>query len=135
METTALEGAYEGWLAAVELGPATRPPRDGGWPAEWVLAHVTLNDRLIAAHLAEAISGGSPSYDNHPVTRPVAFEALIRACGGWDGLAAEAQRTSQEVLTLAGGLNEEIAALPFPTYILDGDTVQVDQPLPLAAFV
>ena len=110
------------------------PPPDGGWQAEVVVAHVTANDRLIAAHIAEALAGGSPSYDNRPATRERYLGAIIAAARDWNGLIESARRSSREVLDLATALGEE-GRVPHPTLILDGDTVQVDEPVPILALL
>ena len=128
-----LLSVYERFLDVAKEGRFDPPP-GGEWQAEVVIAHVIANDRLLAAHIAEAMAGGSPSYDNRPATRERYLRSIIEASRDRGGLIEAARRSSREVLDLAAALSRD-GSRAYPTFIIDGDTVQVDQPLTLAALL
>jgi hypothetical protein len=136
MNTIELEQAYGAFLElAARGGFDGRRAADGGWNAELVVAHVVANDRLIAAHLAEAIAGREARYDNHPANREHYLRSIIRAAGDWDALVDAAGRSSAEVLSLVWRLDGPAAGRPLHTFILDGEVVRVDEPVPPAALL
>jgi hypothetical protein len=136
MDTIELEQAYRDFIdLAAREGFDGLPAADGGWNAELVVAHVVANDRLIAAHLAEAIAGREAEYDNHPANREHYLRSIIRAAGDWDALVDAARRSSAEVLSLAWQLEGPAAGRPLHTFILDGDVVRVDEPVPPAGLL
>jgi hypothetical protein len=133
MDVTRLEAAYAGFLEAAASGPFREP--EGSWPAELVVAHVSANDRLIAAHISEVLAGEEPAYDNRPATREDLLRSIVLRAGGFEGLLRESRHTSGRVLSLASQVGSELLAARFRVYILDGETVQVDEAVPIPALV
>lgn len=130
MDTTALESAYRK-LLDVARGGAFRPPADqGAWPAEYVLAHVVANDRLLAAATAEILAGERPSYDNRASAHDAYLADIGRAAGDLDGLVDMVRRCGLELVLLARRLDPDQAATPVQTRIRDGDEIRVDGPVP-----
>jgi hypothetical protein len=135
MDTSSLRQAYESFLETAAVGDFGPPAHDGDWTADLVVAHVIANDRLISAHLAEALAGREPRYDNRPVNRLPYLRAIVDAARDWIGLVESARRTSAEVLTLAGMLEGPALTRPMHTRIEDGGELRVDEPVPLAGFL
>lgn len=132
MDTEELESAYRRLLAVAREG-GFRPPADTAtWPAELVLAHVVVTDRLLAATTAEVLAGGSPRYDNAAASRADYLTEVGRAADDWDGLVATARQCGLELVLVARRLDEAQAATPVPTRIVDGDEVRVDTAMPWA---
>jgi hypothetical protein len=135
METAILEAAYHRFLAMASGPPMRFAEPSGSWPATLVVAHVAANDDLLAAHIETALAGGDPRYDNRPATDERRLRSLIEEAGDWEGLVAGARAGSARVLELARAVKGELAGRPFHVFILDGDTVQVDEPLPIPALL
>ena len=100
-----------------------------------VVAHVAMNDRLIAAHLRRAMAGEPTAYDDRTVYRASELQPIVDADPDVRSLVDDARRSSSDVLELAAQMSEGVAALAFQTNIMDGDVVQVDGPVPLAGLL
>jgi len=134
MNTEELRLAYEGILtdaAAATYGP----PPAGEWDAELIVAHLVANDNLLVAAMGEVLAGHSPTYDNHAACDVDGLSRIVAAARGFAALVEQLRSTSSQVVELAAKLDDGHAATMIPTRIVDGGTVQVDQPLPLAAIL
>lgn len=129
MDTTELEEAYRGLLDLAREGGFGSPP-DNGWGADLVLAHVAVNDRLLAAATAAVLDGRPAPYDNTVSASEPLLEALARAAGDWDGLLAEVRRCGLALVMLARQLDDAQATTPVQTRIVDGGDVRVEAPMP-----
>jgi hypothetical protein len=69
------------------------------------------------------------------VYRATELQPIVDAEPDVRSLIADARRSSTEVLSLTEQLSRSVAALAFQTNIMDGDTVQVDGPVPLAGLL
>jgi hypothetical protein len=149
MDTSELEAAYRSVLAlAAEApaAPAEGPPAgsaspagsaagDPAWEPGDVLAHLVVNDRLLARAVRSVLEGSARPYDNADAVELAELRALGRDLGGTAGLLGELKRSSRELLDLAGRLDEGQAATPVPVRILDGDVLRIDHPLPVASLL
>ena len=134
MNTEELQLAYEGVLAGADTATYGPPPA-GEWDAELILAHLITNDGLLIEALGEIQAGHSPTYDNGPACDVDGLSCVVAAAGGVDALTKQLRATSSRVIELAAKLDDAHLATMIPTRIVDGATVQVDQPLPLAALL
>lgn len=134
MNTEELRLAYENVIAGADTA-IYGPPPAGEWDAELILAHLITNDGLLVAALGEVLAGRSPTYDNGPACDVDGLSRVVAATGGVDALAKQFRATSNRVVELASNLDDAHLATMIPTRIIDGSTVQVDQPLPLAALL
>ena len=125
MDTSDLRAAYDRFLGAARSSTECRAADAAGWTVAMVVAHVAANDRLIAAHLRRAMAGEPTVYDNRSVYRAVELQPIVDADSDVRSQIEGAQRSSAEVLELAGGMDEAISALAFQTTIRDGDLVHV----------
>jgi hypothetical protein len=144
MDTSELEAAYRAVLdlAARVAGagsPGTGPaPGAGGgeaWGPDDVLAHLILNDRLLARAVRSVLDGAAQPYDNLDAIDVAELRALGRDLGGPAGLIAGLEASSRQLVDLAGRLDEAQGASPVPVRILDGDQLRVDSPLPVASLL
>jgi len=139
MDTSELEAAYRSVLELAErvAGPASPPAvaDDQAWRPDDVLAHLILNDRLLARAVRSVLEGGAQSYDNVDAVELAELRALGERLGGTARLIGELEASSRELLDLAGRLDEAQAAAPLPVRILDGDELRVDRPLPVASLL
>ena len=133
MNTEELRLAYENVITDTDAA-TYGPPRAGEWDAELILAHLIANDGLLVAALGEVLAGHSPTYDNG-IRGDVGRTLRVAAAGGVDALTKKLRATSSQVVELASKLDDGHLATMIPTRIVDGATVQVDQPLPLAALL
>jgi hypothetical protein len=133
MDTTELEDAYERFHAAASAGGFEDPV--GSWPASLVVAHVAANDDLIAAHIEAALAAEEPRYDNRPALDERRLRRIVEDVEGWDGLVELARHRAARVVRLAGDVDGALAGRPFLVFILDGDVVQVDGPVPIPRLI
>jgi hypothetical protein len=131
IDRDALEEAY-GRLLDAARGAGFRAPRaPDEWPAERVLAHVAVNDRLLAATVVEVLHGRTPAYDNRAATRPEYLDALVREAGSWAGLVEEVGRAARVLLALAARLADG-AGTVVHARIQDAREVALDADVPVA---
>ncbi|MFC7550277.1 hypothetical protein [Plantactinospora sp. GCM10030261] len=129
MDTAVLRAAYDVLLAEVAAG-GFGPPPPGDWTAEQVVAHLTLNDDLLAT-ATEAVLAGAPwAYYNHNAVHTPELNELISGCGGLAGVADRLRASSQRLCNLVDRLDVLAADTPVETHIRDGDRIVVDEPLP-----
>ena len=130
IDTIALEEAYRELLDVARAG-GFRPPADNGdWPAELLLAHIVMNDRLLVATTALVLSGQVVPYDNAAANTEVGLHAVARAAGDLNGLIAVLRSTGLELVLLARQMTPEQSATAVPTRIIDGEDVRIDGLVP-----
>jgi hypothetical protein len=130
MDTTELEAAYR-HLIETAREETFRPPADAGeWPAELHIAHVIATDRLLSAATALVLAGSPARYDNAAAAEVAYLAEIGRAAANHDSLVATMRQCGLELVLLARRLDEQQAATPVPTRIVDGDVIRVDAPLP-----
>ena len=153
MDTSELEAAYRSVLdlaaRGAEDGPGTGPGSPGtgagpgvtgggdgeAWRPDDVLAHLILNDRLLARAVRSVLDGAAQPYDNLDAIELAALRALTRDLGDTAGLIGGLEASSRELVELAGRLDKAQSATPVPVRILDGDQLRVDGPLPVASLL
>jgi hypothetical protein len=142
MDTNELEAAYRSVLdlatraAGDAPGPGAPGAGDGeGWRPDDVLAHLILNDRLLARAVRSVLGGTAQPYDNLDAIELTELRALTRDLGDTAGLIGGLETSSRELVDLAGRLDEAQAATPVQVRILDGDQLRVDGPLPVAGLL
>ena len=145
MDTSELEAAYRSVLdlAVREAGAsgAGDGPGSAGadgaeaWAPDDVLAHLILNDRLLARAVRSVLDGTAQPYDNLDAIDVAELRALTRDLGDTAGLIRGLEASSRELVELAGRLDEAQAAIPVPVRILDGDQLVVDNPLPVRSLL
>ena len=153
MDTSELEAAYRSVLdlaaRGVEDGPGTGPGSPGAgagpkvagggdgeaWRPDDVLAHLILNDRLLARAVRSVLDGTVQPYDNLDAIELAELQTLTRDLGDTAGLIRGLEASSRELVELAGRLDETQGATPVPVRILDGDQLRVDGPLPVASLL
>jgi hypothetical protein len=140
MDTTDLEAAYRSVLdlAARGTGDGPEAPDAGSgeaWRPDDVLAHLVLNDRLLARAVRSVLDGTAQPYDNLDAIDVAELRSLTRDLGDTAGLIGGLESSSRELLDLAGRLDEAQAATPVPVRILDGDQLVVDNPLPVRSLL
>jgi hypothetical protein len=149
MDTSELEAAYRSVLdlaargaeagpgsPGAEAGPGVAGGGGGGaWRPDDVLAHLILNDRLLARAVRSVLEGTVQPYDNLDAIELAELQALTRDVGDTAGLIGGLKASSRELVELAGRLDQAQAATPVPVRILDGDQLRVDGPLPVASLL
>jgi hypothetical protein len=133
MDTADLRVAYDRFLGTAMSWADCDAADDAGWTVAMVVAHVATNDRLIAAHLRRAMAGEPTA--NRTVYRASELQPILDATPDVRAQIDDVRGTSADVLELAEQMSEDVAALAFQTNIMDGDTVQVDGPVPLAGLL
>jgi hypothetical protein len=117
MDTTELRKAYESVAAEAEAG-GFGPPPPGEWDAGRIVAHLALNDDLLASVTEAVLAGRAVRFDNraslHP--EPATVDVL--------------RRSGARLCDLVDRLTGEQAATVVPVLIQDGEEIAVDQPMP-----
>jgi hypothetical protein len=137
MDTDALRQAYEALLdaATTMAGKPTAPPA-GEWDADEILAHLALVDAGTLALGYAIAAGGLASYDNRVSQDVSTLRRTIDRAGGNAGLRDRIRRQGDALCTLAGQvLRPAELDTPVPTLLVSGDTVLVDQPVPMRDIV
>src|SRR5437870_1597716 len=134
MDIEGLRLAYADFIEATQHGPFRRPA-DGAWNAEMVLAHVVVGDRLIAETTSRVMAGETSGFDNHVAQFEPYLRAVIEANGGWDGLVDAVNRGGAELMALAKHITDEQGSAPVRARIVSGDTVVLDDTIPLSQLV
>ncbi|HEY0698991.1 MAG TPA: maleylpyruvate isomerase N-terminal domain-containing protein [Micromonospora sp.] len=134
METTGLRQAYDVFLDELARGGFGSPP-DGEWTAEQVVAHLVINDELMA-QATEAVAAGSPhAFYNHDAIHGPQLDALVADAGDLAGLAERLRRSSAALCHRVEQITPTAADTPVSTHIRDGDQIRVDQSLPWARVI
>ncbi|GGM96373.1 hypothetical protein GCM10011609_37610 [Lentzea pudingi] len=134
MDTTALRSAYEKFLgvaAEPDLGEAA----DGGWNADQVLAHVLSVDAATAAVALGVVSGARPTFDNRICLDHWNLGRIIAEHSGRAGLITRVRHQAAVLCDVADQVGEQAAAVLVPTFLMSGDELLLDQPVPLADLV
>lgn len=134
MKTTALRSAYEKFLDAA-ADPDLDEAADGGWNADQVLAHVLSVDAATAAVVLGVVSGARPTFDNRICLDSWNLDRIIAEHAGRAELIAHVRSQGAMLCDLADQLSEKAAAVLVPTFLMSGDELLVDQPLPLADLI
>jgi hypothetical protein len=130
MDTTALESAYTHLLDLARGGGFAAPADDDAWTASRLLARVVVGDRLLAHTTAEVAAGATPAHSDEPADRLALLDEVARVYEGLDGLTAEARRGGLALVRLVRGLDEQRAARPVSTSLVDGGVTRVNAPMP-----
>jgi hypothetical protein len=136
MDTSELEAAYRSVLDLAARGTGASGAGGGeAWGPDDVLAHLILNDRLLARAVRSVLDGTAQPYDNLDAIDVAELRTLTRDLGDTAGLIGGLEASSRERVDLAGRLDEAQGATPVPVRILDGDELRVDRPLPVASLL
>jgi hypothetical protein len=117
MDTTELRAAYESVAAEVDTG-GFGPPPPGEWDAGRIVAHLALNDDLLASVTEAVLAGLAVGFDNRASLRPEPATVDVL------------RRSGARLCDLVDRLTEEQAATVLPVLIQDGDEIAVDRPMP-----
>lgn len=121
METTALEEAYAGLIAAALAAPTRHPAEPPGeHGTDWTLAHIALSDRLLASTAREVLVGVPPLLDNGPAMDPAAIKELTSSAGR-HVLVELVRRNGAELVGLIGRIPVENRSVPVAVRLV-GDT-------------
>ena len=109
MDASALRAAYARLLDAARA--ARGAPVDGDeWRPELVLAHVIVADRLIAEAAGRVLADGRATFESRASHSEPYLEAIIGACGDWDGLVEAVRRGGAELAATVERIEPEHAA-------------------------
>jgi hypothetical protein len=134
VNVTGLRGAYDRFIDAVD-GGLFRPPADGQWSVDLVLAHVIVADRLVAQTVADVLAGRRPAYSNRASLSVPYLEAIIRAAGDRATLLESVRRGSEELAAVAACMTRAQAEAVVPVVIASGGETVVDAPMSVAQLV
>ncbi len=110
------------------------PPSEG-WSAELIAAHVAHTNNRIAHVAEQVLIGERPSYDNRDDIDDAELSAYAESVGGLDGLALAVETSAARLASAAAALNEGQREQLIPVTIVDGDTLVIDEPVPLQGFI
>jgi len=124
--------AYEAFFAEASAGSFSAPP-PGEWTAEQVVAHIAVNDDLLARVCRVLIHQGSPSLDNAIPNDRAVLDRLARRTGGLSELIELGRRRARVVQMLLGRLDAEQLDQLVPCHLIDGTEVVLDSSIPWQA--
>jgi hypothetical protein len=134
-DTSALDDAYARFYEIADPGLFSQPADAAKWPADFIVAHVVVNDQLLAATLTEVLEGRTPRHDNQPAIRSRHLEAVVRATADWPDLIRVARQHSAVVRSLAAQMGPDLASCVLPVFIRSGEQVRFDGDMPLAVLL
>ena len=135
MDTSALRATYDAFLQLATTGTFGPDPADG-WGADRVLAHMAVNDGLLAATTRQLLDDDpSPAYDNALSQDPANLDAFAKSVGGRAGLADAIRERADRLMSLIEQLDEQRADTELPVRIKDGDEYVIDGPTPWSRIV
>ncbi len=124
-----LAEAYTAFFAEASR-PGFGDPPPGEWTAEQVVAHIAVNDDLMAAVCRGLIHDAAPRFDNAVPNDRAVLQALVEAAADLPSLVELGRARAETLRLLLARLDESQLATPVPCHLIDGDRVMVDQPLP-----
>ncbi len=125
---------YERFIDAID-GGSFRPPADGEWSVDLVLAHVIVADRLVAQTVADVLTGRRPAYSNRTSLSVPYLETIVRAAGDRATLLESLRRGSEELAAVAACMTRTQAEAVVPVVIASGGATVVDAPMSVAQLV
>jgi hypothetical protein len=131
--TIDLRGAYDAFFAAALAG-GFGPAPAGEWSAEQVVAHIAVNDDLLAVVLRQVLADRAATFDN---ARSNDVQRLDTWIAGRDlpTLVAEARTHAAQVCDLLDRTNEDQRATLVHCRLVDGGQVALDEPRPIGALL
>jgi hypothetical protein len=126
MDVGSLQTAYAAFIEIAASGPFATPANPEKWTAEMIVAHIAVIDYQMAATISELLAGRIPTHDNRAAIRAPHLRAIEAAAGDWPGLIATVRQSSAVVCALAGEVDADTAAKPFPTLLQSGEKVVFD---------
>jgi hypothetical protein len=130
VQTEQLDAAYQAFVAEATADGFGPPPPDE-WTARQVVAHIALNDDLLAAAAGLVLAGEPGRFDNSNAADWAKVSAFADEHGSLAGGVEAVRASGARVCAIAGRLTDEQAATSIDVFILDGADVAVDEPLPI----
>jgi hypothetical protein len=135
VDTSALRDAYDTFLYEAGTGPFGPDSRDG-WSAQRVVAHMAVNDELLAATTRQLLDADpNPAYDNAPAQDAANLDGFATSVGGMSGLIDAVRGGSEALIQLIEVLDEQVADTVVPVRIKDGDEYAIDGPTPWSRII
>ncbi len=128
-ELAELRTAYDLFFAEAAKG-GFGPPPAGEWDAAEVVAHIALNEVVMAGVGRDLVFGKEPSFDNLLCQDRSVMARLVERCGNLDGLVAFARDQARTATQVVARLDADQAAHPVPCRLLHDGEVVLDQPMP-----
>jgi hypothetical protein len=133
VSSRAIHDAYGPFVALLREHTFSTPSE--GWSAELIAAHVAHTNNRIAHVAEQVLVGESPSYDNRDDIDGAELLAYADSVGGLDGLTLAVETSAARLASAAAALSEGQREQLIPVVIVDGDTLVVDERMPIGAFI
>ncbi|MGW2821878.1 hypothetical protein ACWC24_12835 [Streptomyces sp. NPDC001443] len=134
MDTTALRDAYDR-LLDVAAGPGLGEAADGGWNADRILAHLLSVDASVAALALGVVAGARPVFDNRVCLDTWNLDRIIAEHADRKDLIDHVRSQAGLLCDIADRLDAGAASVLVPAFLMSGDTLVLDQPVPLAGLI
>lgn len=134
MNTTALRSAYEKFFEMAEA-PDLGEAAGGGWNADQVLAHVLSVDAATATVALGVVSGARPTFDNRICLDGWNLDRIIAGHDGRAGLIGRLRAQAAVLCDIADRLGDDEASVLVPAFLMSGNELLLDQPVPLADLI
>jgi hypothetical protein len=132
MDTTDLEAACRNVLAVAKRQEHRDAGSDADWGASEVLAHLIAANRNVTELAAVVLAGAeSAPFTNRGALQRPYLRAIANAAGGLEGLIAEFERSTRELVATAGALPGYASRTPIDATIWESDGVVFEGRIPL----
>jgi hypothetical protein len=130
VQTEQLEAAYQAFITEARAG-GFGPPPPGEWTARQLVAHIAVNDELLASAAEQVVAGEPARFDNTNAVDWAKVSAFADEHGSLAGGIDAVRASGERVCAIVGRITDEQAATSLDVHILDGSEVAMDQPMPL----
>jgi uncharacterized protein YndB with AHSA1/START domain len=135
VDRTALAAAYRTFHAEAAAG-GFGAPADGGWSAAQVVAHVAVNDGVLAAVVRALLTERQAALANLTAVDQTVLDAWVDRHGGdLSALVAAGRARADRLIDLLDRLDAEQFGTPVPTRLVHEGQVAVDAELPWARVI
>jgi hypothetical protein len=130
MRTDELWTAYQRFIAEAVAGEFGPPPR-GEWNAQQLVAHIATNDLLLIEVIEQVLAGVPARLDNSGAASWPKVTAYAEEHGGLAGTIEALRESSTRLCEAVRRLDDERQATEIGVYIVNGEDIAVDQPMPI----
>jgi hypothetical protein len=132
MDVAPLEAAQQRFVAAIDNGVGRfAKPADSSWPAELVVAHMTLTTELLVRTTEQVLTGVPTWWDNAPTTMRAGLLDVARSAGDICALLDRYWFAAEALTHVAAKLSAAQAATPVVVRVVSGAVAVIDQvPMP-----
>ena len=133
MDTSELQEACRNVVATASRLDEREAGSDTDWSSSRVLAHLIAANRNMTELVARVLAGAeaAPFTNRAALQRPY-LDAIVHGAGDRDGLIAEFERSSRELIDTSAALGDDADQAVIETAFWEAEGIVFEGPMPLA---